>query len=144
MATAVVTLVGSAVINAVAFSGSNYMFSMLHKNEIDQERQRHDLAIEMLEKQRATWTQKRTERLDWLNSQLKEENDAKYEFADLNAAMREYARVKGKNLEPFETEPTINDFYHPSKTQQYRELIFIGASVPIMYFGAKKIWSYFI
>ena len=143
MATALASLVGSAVINAVAFSGSNYMFSMLHKNKIDQERQHHDLAIKKLEKQRATWMQKRTERLDWVNNQLKQENDAKYEFANLDAAMREYARIKGKNLESFQTEPTINDFYHPSKMQQNRELIFIGLSVPIMYYGVKKIWSYF-
>ena len=41
-------LIGGALINAPAFSGSNFLFSSLSKESIDKERKRHDKAIEDL------------------------------------------------------------------------------------------------
>ena len=35
-------LLGGAAVNALAFSGSNYLFSMLRSSGIDEERKRHD------------------------------------------------------------------------------------------------------
>ena len=43
-------LIGGALINALAFSGSNFLFSSLSKESIDKERKRHDKAIEDLER----------------------------------------------------------------------------------------------
>ena len=43
-------LIGGALINALAFSGSNFLFSSLSKESIDKERQRHDKAIEDLQR----------------------------------------------------------------------------------------------
>ena len=39
-------MIGGAIINALAFSGSNFLFSKLSKESIDKERKRHDKAIE--------------------------------------------------------------------------------------------------
>ena len=39
-------LIGGAIVNALAFSGSNFLFSSLSKESIDRERKRHDKAIE--------------------------------------------------------------------------------------------------
>ena len=41
-------LIGGALINALAFSGNNFLFSSLSKESIDKERKRHDKAIEDL------------------------------------------------------------------------------------------------
>ena len=38
-------LIGGALINALAFSGSNFLFSSLSKESIDKERKRHDKAV---------------------------------------------------------------------------------------------------
>ena len=43
-------LIGGALINALAFSGSNFLFSSLSKESIDKERKRHDEAIEDLQR----------------------------------------------------------------------------------------------
>ena len=43
-------LIGGALANALAFTGSSYLFSRLSKDSIDKERKRHDLAIEKLQK----------------------------------------------------------------------------------------------
>ena len=42
-------LIGGVLINALAFSGSNFLFSSLSKESIDKERKRHDKAIEDLQ-----------------------------------------------------------------------------------------------
>ena len=41
-------LIGGALVYALAFTGSNYLFSSLSKESIDKERKRHDKAIEDL------------------------------------------------------------------------------------------------
>ena len=54
-------LIGGALINALAFTGSNYLFSSLSKESIDKERKRHDKAIEGLQRAQIEWAKKRKE-----------------------------------------------------------------------------------
>ena len=42
-------LIGGALINALAFSGSNYLFISLSKESINKERKRHNKATENLQ-----------------------------------------------------------------------------------------------
>ena len=42
-------LIGGALANALAFSGSSYLFHKLSADNIDAERKRHDAAIEALQ-----------------------------------------------------------------------------------------------
>ena len=63
-------LVGGAMVNALVFSGSNWLFSMLRSSGLDEERKRHDKAVEQLQAAQAEWSQKRTERLDWISEDL--------------------------------------------------------------------------
>ena len=86
--------VGGAMVNALAFSGSNWLFSMLRSSGLDEERKRHDKAVEQLQ---AEWSRKRTERLDWINEDLHRHGHAVQTFRDVDDAMREYSRVTGKN-----------------------------------------------
>ena len=48
-----------ALANALAFTGSYYLFSRQSKDSIDKERKRHDLAIEKLQMAQIEWAQKR-------------------------------------------------------------------------------------
>ena len=68
MATGLVMMVGGAVVNALAFSGSNFLFSTMSGAA---ERKRHDLALEKLQKDTDSWNQARLERIDYINEQLK-------------------------------------------------------------------------
>ena len=43
-------LIGGALINALVFSDSNFLFSSLSKESIDKERKRHDKAIEDMQR----------------------------------------------------------------------------------------------
>ena len=57
-------LVVGAMVNALAFSGSNYLFSMLKSSNHKEKRKRHDQAVEQLQVAQAKSSRKRTERLD--------------------------------------------------------------------------------
>ena len=63
----VAMLIGGALANAVAFTGSSYLFHRLSADNINAERKRHDLAIEKLQKAQIEWAQKRQERIDFIN-----------------------------------------------------------------------------
>ena len=89
-------LVGGAMVNALAFSGSNYLFSMLRSSGLDEERKRHDKAVEQLQAAQAEWSPKRTERLGWISEDLRHQWHAVQTFRDVNDAMREYWRILGK------------------------------------------------
>ena len=54
-------LTGEALVNALAFSGSNFLFSSLSKESIEKERKRHDKAIEDLQRSQMEWARKRQE-----------------------------------------------------------------------------------
>ena len=49
-------LVGGALVNALAFSGSNYLFTILRSSGVDEERKRHDKAVEQLQAAQASWS----------------------------------------------------------------------------------------
>ena len=69
-------LIEEALVNALAFTGSNYLFSSLSKESIDKERKRHDKAIEDLQRALIEWAKKRQEQLDYINSEIAKEHKA--------------------------------------------------------------------
>ena len=62
-------LSGGALINALAFNGSNYLHSSLSKESIDRERKRHDKAIEDLQRAQIEWAKK--DKNDWIKLIMK-------------------------------------------------------------------------
>ena len=124
----VALMVGGALVNALAFSGSNYLFSVLHSSGssgIAEERKRHDLAVEQLQTAQAAWSRQRIERLDWINEELHRQHQALQTFHDVEEAMREYAHVTGKTLDPLGPSSQLSDFYTPSSDQKDCEIAFV-------------------
>ena len=72
----IVILIGGALANALAFTGSSYLFHRLSADNIDAERKRHDAAIETLQKAQIEWTHKCQERIDFINNKLRRERKA--------------------------------------------------------------------
>ena len=64
-------LIGGALANALAFTGSSYLFHRLSKESIDAERKRHDAAIEKLQAAQIEWAHKRQQGIDFINNQLR-------------------------------------------------------------------------
>ena len=122
-------LIGGALVNALAFTDSNYLFSSLSKESINKERKRHDKAIEDLQQAQIEWAKKRQERLDYINNQIMKQRKAEKSFTDLNSAMQEYFIVTGRQLEPLPSKPVLSDFYMLFEDHHDHELAFITLSM---------------
>ena len=122
-------LIGEALVNALAFTGSNYLFSSLSKESINKERKRHDKAIEDLQRAQIEWAKKRQEWLDYINNEIMKEHKADKRFMDLNSATQQYFFVTGRQLEPLPPKPVLSDFYVLSEDHHNHELAFITISM---------------
>ena len=68
--------IGGAVINALAFTGTNFVFSRLTDHG-EEEWKRHDLALEKVQRARDEWNKDQTKRLDFINKRLREQYKAR-------------------------------------------------------------------
>ena len=84
--------VGGAGVNALAFSGTNFLFSRLTDHG-EEERKRHDLALEKLQRAKEEWNRDRIKRLDVVNKRLREKNEARAYINNVDQAMLEYYGV---------------------------------------------------
>ena len=134
-------MVGGAVVNALAFSGSNYLFSKIGKPEDHlPEIKRHNEAMENLAKARDAWNKKREQRLDFINEQMRRQSHAIKTFHDVDDAMHEYAVRFGRQLPPLEPEPVLDDFYVKSESQHKNEVIFSAVGMTILV-GAAMLYT---
>ena len=131
-------MIGGALVNALAFTGSNFLFSLGKSDAANEERKRHDKAIEQLQTAQAAWSRKRTARLDWINEDLRRQGHAVRTFRNVDEAIRQYNLISGP-MEPIEPEPKLSDFYLPSPEQRDRETTFV-----IMGLGATAVAAYML
>lgn len=121
----VALLVGGAIVNALAFTGSNFLFSKLGSSDALEEQKRHNKAQEQLQAATAEWQKERIQRLDYINEKLRQQQHAVNTFKDVDMAMQEYYKVMGEPLPPLSHKPQLSDFYTPSEGQKDREYVFI-------------------
>ena len=88
--------IGGVVVNALAFSGTNFVFSSLTDHG-EEERKRHDLAPEKLQRARNEWNKDRTKQLDLINKRLLEQIRARAYINNVDEAMLEYYQIFAKN-----------------------------------------------
>ena len=129
--------VGGLVVNALAFSGTNLVFSKL-TNYSKVECKRHDLALKKLQSARDEWDKDRMKRLDFINKRLREKNELSAYINNVDEAMLEYYRVFGKQIKPLPAEPQLPDFYHPPEVQRTGELLFVAAGTDIATYSLYK------
>ena len=61
-------LIGDALANALAFTGSSYLFHRLSADNIDAKRKRHDAAIEALQAAQLECAHKQQQRINFINN----------------------------------------------------------------------------
>ena len=98
--------IGGDVMHALAFSGTNFLFSKLTDHG-ERERKRHDLAIEKLQKARDEWNEDRMKQLDFTNKRLLEMNEVRAYINNIDEAILEYDRVFAKQIKTLPTEPQL-------------------------------------
>ena len=103
--------IGGTVVNALTFSGINFVFSRFTDHGAE-ERKRHNLALEQLQRARDAWNRDRKKRLDFMNKRLREKkkkkkNEARTYINNVDEAMLEQYRVFAKQIKPLPPEPII-------------------------------------
>ena len=116
--------IGGAMVNALAFSGTNFFFSRLTDHGAE-ERKRHDLALEKLQRAKYDGNRDRMKRLDFMNKRLREKNEARTYIKNVDEAMLEYYRIFAKKIKSLPPWPELSYFYHPSENQKIGELLFV-------------------
>ena len=94
--------ISGAVVNALAFSGPNFVLSRL-TDHCAEERKRHDLALEKLQRARDGWNRDRMKYLDLINKRLRERNEARTYIKNADEAMLEYYQVFAKKIKALTT-----------------------------------------
>ena len=122
---------------SILFTIGSFVFSRLADHGTE-ERKRHDLALEKLQRARDEWNKDRMKRLNFMNKRLREKNEARTYINNVDEAMFEYYRVFAKQIKPLPPEPELSDFYHPSENQKNGELLFAVVGTGIATYALYK------
>ena len=127
MANIAIMISGDAL-NAAAFIGGNYLARSLSGDgkAAQEEKVRHDKALEAYQAAYAKYTRDRTKLLDWIatNTQIKEQ--AKQNFTNTDYAFKLYHQAHPDRQMTPPKEPQFSDFYQPSEQRKQGELLFVG------------------
>jgi len=118
-------MIGGAVVNGVAFTGSGYLFKMLDNNGYQSEMARHNLAQEKLQKASTEWEEHRKQTIDFANLQLKKEHDAAIDFTNADNALLLYNELYPSKQLEVRKKPQLSDFYTPSDEMKNYEYLWI-------------------
>lgn len=139
MATAIAMMVGGAIVNGLAFTGSSYLFHALDKPNADKERKRHDLAIEQLNRETELWNEERKRKLDFINEELNKRNIAARDLGHMDDAMTLYNALSlDKETVTLPPKPTLSQYYQPSEEMRKYEYLWIILGTSAIGFIAYK------
>ena len=129
MATIAVMIAG-AVLNATAFTGSMYLAKSLSndKNHVDEEKIRHDKALEKYQQDMGEFEKKRQQYQDWLESQYVKKKLADSNLNDTDYAFKLYLKAH-PDLSFNNQEPQFSNYYKPSNKQKQYEMIYVGGGM---------------
>ena len=122
--------VGGAVVNALAYSGTNFVFSRLTDHGAE-ERKRHDLVLDKFQKAIGEWNRDRMKRLDLINNRLRERNRARAYIKNVDEALLNYYRLfakKKKSLYHLTLSYQISVIYQRHKNGK---LLFVGVGIGV-------------
>lgn len=118
-------LIVEAAINALAFSGTNFLFSK-RLGYGEEERKGHDKAVEQLEAAQAQWIKARQAKLDWFYEERERQTKAGTDLSELEDSMRLYF------IATLDKAPNLSYLYVPSEKQKNGELTFIVESLALL------------
>ena len=130
-------MLGGAVLNASTFIGGSYLAKYLSGSKTDQERRRHDKALEKYQKDYAKYQENRQKLLDWQEQNRHEDAIASQNFENTDEALKLYNKFHpDENLQI--KEPVFSDYYRPSKEQRIGEMAYVSGGMMVLGYVASK------
>ena len=118
-------MVVGGLFNAFAFAGAGFLFSKLNHPGYQDEIKRHNLAMEQLSAAKQKWYEKEVARKNDIELKRRQLIEANADIKTTNKALVEYSEALHRAIAEQEqsSEPTLNDFYKPSKEmREYQAL----------------------
>ena len=130
-------LIGGSILNATTFVGGSYLAKYLSGQNQDNERIRHDKAIEKYQNDYASYQEKRQRLMDWYNQQQDVRHEASQNLSNTDEALKLYSRSH-PDLDL--KEPQLSDYYRPSSNQKMGEMAYVGGGMLAMGYMASKLF----
>ena len=134
-------MIGGALVNAFAFTGSGYLFKVFDKNGYEAEMKRHNLAQEKLQKASIEWEEHRKQIIDFVNLELKREHESAVDFHNVDNALILYNELKPTNKLALRNKPKLSDYYTPSGEMRNYEYLWIIGGIIATGFIVKAIYQ---
>ena len=99
-------MLGGAVLNASTFIGGSYLAKYLSGTKTDQERRRHDKALEKYQRDYAKYQENRQKLIDWQEQNRHEDAISAQNFENTDEALKLYNK------------------FHPDENMQINETVF--------------------
>lgn len=132
-------LIGSAIVNAIAFVGGNALYDKFGRSDGSEERTKHDRGIEDLQKATNEWNQKRLDTLDFINNKIREKRESRDTFDDLDKALDFYNETHPDAILELPNKPVLEDFYKPSDEHKYYEIAVVTVLSSVIGYYAWKM-----
>ena len=132
-------MIGGAVLNAPAFTGGNYLAKYLVGDDGQAalaKKTWHDKALEAYQAAMEKYTCKRTQILDWIETNREIKDQAKQNFINTDYAFKVYNQAHPDYKLPMPKEPKFSDMYQPSELQKQGELLFVGGGALVLGYAA--------
>ena len=132
-------MIGGVIVNATTFVGGSYLAKYLSgSSDSDEEKRRHDLAVEKYQKEYEKYEENRGKLNDWIMTNDRIKDEVKSNFKNTDYALKLYNKVHQEDMDL--REPQFSDFYQPSIQQKQGEIVYVGASALAIGFAT----SYFL
>ena len=119
------SMVVGGLFNAFAFAGAGFLFSKLNHPGYKEETKRHNLAMEQLSAAKQKWYEKEVARKNDIELKRHQLIEANADIKTTNKALVEYNKAVAKA--EHQSEPTLNDFYKPSKEMKEYQALTMAA-----------------
>ena len=124
------SMVVGGLFNAFAFAGAGFLFSKLNHPGYQDEIKRHNLAMEQLSAAKQKWYEKEVARKNDIELKRHQLIEANKDLETTNKALVEYNKAVAIAKQEQLSEPTLNDFYKPSKEmKEYQALTMAAAGL---------------
>ena len=131
----IASTVSSSIIQALAFTGSSFLFSQLnHSGYVAEQKRYHDAIIKLTEA-KEKWQEKEVKRKEKINQLERELQAANQDINQTNKALLELSKYKSIQ----EPEPKLEDYYHPSNEAKEYQMVATAILGFASGFGAYKV-----
>lgn len=117
-------IIGASIISAAAFTIGSAIYDQFRNSDVE----RHNKAMEKLSEETAKYNKQKQMTLEYVNYQLKMQQDAMSEFNDIDSALARYNELFPEHKIELQDKPVLSDYYTPSDEKINTEYMLIVGS----------------